>query len=174
MKLHISSVLLVGLLAIGCSGTIQMSGLGMRGQGNSGPNYQVQETYQQSKSEVFGTVQSVIEEQSKKKLQSWNMNSTNESEGTIETDWMTTGTSGSVGGGRTMGAGSEVNDRMKLNVKVSEDSTGTKLQMRLTNQHKFTGNPNTPSEWKKMDVKQKDVEKYLIPLKEKIDKKLNS
>lgn len=166
MKPQIIAIILSGILFTGCAGMMNMSG-------QAGSDYHVEETYDHPEEKVFETVEQLIEEDKENRFLAWKIATANESNGTIETEWKTTGGSGSVSGGRTLDEDSNADDRVKINIEVAEDSLGTKVSMQLQNQHKFTGNPNASSEWREMDVDQEDIDEYLMPLKEEIDDILN-
>ncbi len=166
MRVRITTIILAGLLIAGCGGMMDMSG-------QSGSKFHVEETYDESPEKVFDTMETIIQQDQAERFMAWKIASADESAGTIETEWKPTGGSGSVSGGRTLGGDSSTDDRVRINIEVAEDSLGTKLSMQLQNQHKFTGNPNSPSEWREMDVDQEDIDEYLIPLKEQVDNILN-
>lgn len=161
MKLRLVSIVLVGFLVIGC--------------GSSGSVYQLPEaqqqgltyqTYQESTDEAFDAVSQVLENYNSKMLMEdgWEIESSDQEAGTIETGWRETGSSGSVSGGATMGSDSD--ERYKLNVNITEQGSGSKVSLQLQKQVMM-------SQWRTFDVTQETAKNHLQPLLNQLDGNLS-
>ncbi len=157
MKLRLVSIVLVGFLVIGC--------------GSSGSVYQLPEaeqqgltyqTYQESTDEAFDAVSQVLENYNSKMLMEdgWEIESSDQEAGTIETGWREAGSSGSVSGGTTMGSDSD--ERYKLNVNITEQGSGSKVSLQLQKQVMMSG-------WRTFDVTQETAKNHLQPLLNQLD-----
>jgi hypothetical protein len=156
MKIKITSVLIVGLLMLGCgsSSVYQLPEAQQKGL-----TYQ---TYQQSPDKVFDTVNEVLESNAFDILmdQAWEIESMDEQSRTLETGWRETGGSGSVSGGRV--AGSDSDERYRMKVNVSDTDSGSKVSVRLQKQVKM-------SEWRTFDVKKKAAQDFIQPVFDKLE-----
>lgn len=161
MKLRKLSVVLVGFLVIGC--------------GSSGSVYQLPEaeqqgltyqTYQESTDEAFDAVSQVLENYNSKMLMEdgWEIESSDQEAGTIETGWREAGSSGSVSGGTTMGSDSD--ERYKLNVNITEQGSGSKVSLQLQKQVMMSG-------WRTFNVTQETAKNHLQPLLNQLDGNLS-
>lgn len=156
MKITMTSILLMGLVMLGCgsSSVYQLPEAQQKGL-----TYQ---TYQQSPDEVFDTVNNVLESNAFDILmdQAWEVELSDEENLLLETSWRETSGSGSVSGGRVAGSGSDERFRMKVN--VSDAGSGAKVSVRLQKQVKM-------SEWRTFTVKKKAAQDYIQPVFNKLE-----
>lgn len=153
--IRVMSVFFVSLLFISCGSS---SVYQLPEQQQKGLTYQ---TYQQSPDKTFGVVTQVLQNHGSDLLmdEGWEIESSNEQAGTIETSWRTAGGSESVSGGRTMGSSSD--ERYKIDVEITEEDSGSRVSFRLHKQVKM-------SEWRTFDVKQETAQDHLQPLFNKL------
>lgn len=160
MKVRVTSVLLIGLFLIGCGSSQSVYQLPDSQQ--KGLTYQ---TYQEAPSEAFDAVSEVLENYNSDMLMQdgWEITSSDKQAGTIQTGWREAGGSKSVSGGKTMGSDSD--ERYKLNVKITETGSGSKVSMELTKQVRMQN-------WQTFKVKKKTAQNHLQPLIKELNNEL--
>lgn len=160
MRVHIVSILLMGLFVIGC--------------GSSGSVYQLPEaqqkgltyqTYQESPDEAFDVVSKAVKNYKSKMLmeEGWEITSSDASTHTLQTNWREAGSSASATGGRVMG--SDTDERYRLKAKVTKEGSGSKVLFKLQKQVRM-------SQWRTFNVKKKTAKNHLGPLLSKLDERL--
>ncbi|NGP88353.1 hypothetical protein [Fodinibius halophilus] len=160
MKSLITSMLIAVFLTVGCasSGSVYQLPDNQR----KGLTFQ---TYQEAPKEAFDTVEEVVQSYKSDMFmeEGWEIESSDKLAGTLKTNWRKAGSSGSVSGGNTMGSDSD--ERYKLNVRITEVGSGSKVSLQLIKQVKM-------SQWRTFDVKQETAQNHLQPLLKELDKSL--
>lgn len=124
--------------------------------------------YEEQPADVFRTVNQVLENYESDLLEDegWQIVSSNEEEGNLETNWRAKSNTGSGDAG-VIGSGTE--ERFKINVDITERDSGSLVYLQLERQMKMTGDPETEGQWQLIDVNRQAAKNHLQPIFEELE-----